>query len=406
VVLGGYLAMSQNVRIWPVRNTLLYRLDGWWARQFGPDAPAGAGEIAGCVTAAQGGPIPGASVLVSEDDGTLHQATTGPDGCYRLGALPPDRYVPWVSAPGYGNAVVEPWGLPLSVGAGETERAEAVLHPAIAAPFAPASAVRLGAPLTLTVDVPSAALAVRRQIWVESADGPNQTTFIYTPVTTTAALPTLLAVYPGTAEEWEGVSIPLAAAGYAVVAVGPEYTLDLEADIAELKRLVALVRGGGIPGADGGRLAIMGGSYSSLHVQRVLRDDTGFRGAVLLGPISDLFDMRRRFVAGTFMPPFGLDEALIALGWPSTAIERYATYSALYQVRADLPPILLMHSRSDDIVPAEQSERLVATLRARGVTAEAHFFDGMSHYLRTDQPSADLDTLYAITLDFLSRELR
>ena len=30
----------------------------------------------------------------------------------------------------------------------------------------------------------------------------------------------------------------------------------------------------------------------------------------------------------------------------------------------------------------------------------------MSHYLRTDQPSADLDTLYAITLDFLARELR
>jgi acetyl esterase/lipase len=406
VVLASYLATSQNVRIWPVRNTLLYRLDGWWQGQFGPDAPAGAGEIAGCVQAAQGGTLPGASVLVSEADGALHQATSGPDGCYRLGGLPTGRYVPWISAAGYADAVVEPWGLPLSLDAGEAERASAVLHPAAAAPFDPASALRLGAPLTMTVDVPGPALAVRRQIWIESAAGPNQPTFIYTPVTTTAALPTLLAVYPGTAEEWEGVSIPLAAAGYAVVAVGPEYSLDLEADIAELKRLVALIRGGGIPGADGGRLAIMGGSYSSLHVQRLLRDDTGFRGAVLLGPISDLFDLRRRFAAGTFMPPFGLDQALIALGWPSTSIERYATYSALYHVRADLPPILLMHSRADEIVPAEQSERLVGALRASGVATEAHFFDGMSHYLRTDQPSPDLDTLYATTLDFLGRELR
>jgi dipeptidyl aminopeptidase/acylaminoacyl peptidase len=345
-------------------------------------------------------------VLVSEADGSLHQATAGPDGCYRLGALPPGNYVPWISAAGYAATVVEPWGLPLSLDAGEAEQASAVLHPALPAPFEPASSLRVGAPLTMTVEVPSPALAVRRQIWTESADGPNQPTFIYTPVTTTAALPTLLAVYPGTAEEWQGVSIPLAAAGYAVVAVGPEYTLDLEADIAELKRLVALIRGGGIPGADGGRLAIMGGSYSSLHVQRLLRDDTGFRGAVLLGPISDLFDMRRRFAAGTFMPPFGLDQALIALGWPSTSIDRYATYSALYHVRADLPPILLMHSRADDIVPAEQSERLVAALRSRGVATEAHFFEGMSHYLRTDQPSADLDTLYAITLDFLARELK
>jgi dipeptidyl aminopeptidase/acylaminoacyl peptidase len=406
LILVGYLATSQNVRIWPVRNTLLYRLDGWWGRQFGPDAPAGAGVIAGCVTAEQGDPLPGASVLVSEADGTLHQATSGPDGCYRLGDLPPGRYVPWVGAAGYADAEVEPWGLPLSLDAGEAERASAVLHPAAAAPFEPASALRLGAPLTMTVDVPAAALAVRRQIWIESAAGPNQPTFIYTPVTTTAALPTLLAVYPGTAEEWEGVSIPLAAAGYAVVAVGPEYSLDLEADIAELKRLVALIRGGGIPGADGGRLAIMGGSYSSLHVQRLLRDDTGFRGAVLLGPISDLFDLRRRFAAGTFMPPFGLDQALIALGWPSTSVERYATYSALYHVRADLPPILLMHSRADEIVPAAQSERLVDALRASGVATEAHFFDGMSHYLRTDQPSPDLDTLYATTLDFLGRELR
>jgi dipeptidyl aminopeptidase/acylaminoacyl peptidase len=62
-----------------------------------------------------------------------------------------------------------------------------------------------------------------------------------------------------------------------------------------------------------------------------------------------------------------------------------------------------MHSRNDEVVPFEQSERLAADLSRLGVSYEAHFFAGMSHYLLADRPSADLDRLYAITVDFLRR---
>jgi dipeptidyl aminopeptidase/acylaminoacyl peptidase len=56
-------------------------------------------------------------------------------------------------------------------------------------------------------------------------------------------------------------------------------------------------------------------------------------------------------------------------------------------------------------VPAEQSEQLAAELDRLGVRYEAHFFDGMSHYLLADRPSDDLDRLYSITTDFLHRTL-
>ena len=85
----------------------------------------------------------------------------------------------------------------------------------------------------------------------DSGGHPNQLTFLYTPVGAGAApLPTLLAGYPGSADTWEGVSIPLAAAGYAVIAVGPAYALDLEDDIAELQRLVGAGRTGPRRGHD------------------------------------------------------------------------------------------------------------------------------------------------------------
>jgi dipeptidyl aminopeptidase/acylaminoacyl peptidase len=262
--------------------------------------------------------------------------------------------------------------------------------------------LQISAPVTLTWALPQPSVAVRRQLSYDSGGRPNQLTYLYTPVMAgPAPLPMLLAVYPGAADTWEGVSIPLAAAGYTVVAVGPAYALDLEDDIAELQRLVAFARAGALPGADGARMALLGGSYSSLHVQALLERDSGFRGVVLLGGISDIFDMRRRLEQGSFIPPFGLDQALIALGTPNISPERPWRYSSRFHLRRGLPPIMLMHSRNDKIVPFQQSEQLAADLERLGVPHEAHFFDGLSHYLLADQPSEELTTLYEITLTFL-----
>ncbi|NJP07989.1 MAG: prolyl oligopeptidase family serine peptidase [Chloroflexaceae bacterium] len=197
------------------------------------------------------------------------------------------------------------------------------------------------------------------------------------------------------------MSIALAGSGYAVIGVGPEYAFDLDPDINQFRQLVAFARAGQLPGVDGRRIVLLGGSYSSMHVQRLLRSDQGFRGAVLLGGISDLFELRKRFVAGSFFPPYGLDQALMAMGLPNTAPEHYWRYSSRFHLHPTMPPLLLLHSRDDEIVPFRQSELLAAQLEEWQIAHEAHFFAGMSHYLRPDEASSDLDRIYEITTSFL-----
>jgi acetyl esterase/lipase len=401
-----FLAISDNATIWPVRNTLLYHATRWWEARIGPSLPTGSGALHGCVRGTGDSPLPRATVLVAERDGLVHQATAGANGCYELTGLPAGRYVPLVSAPGYDDAALRPWGLPVQVGVGDSKQLDATLAPLSLPAVRPGAKLQIGAPITLTWALPRPGLAVRRQLSYDSGGRPNQLTYLYMPIDAgESPLPTLLAVYPGPADTWEGVSIPLAAAGYTVIAVGPAYALDLDDDIAELQRLVAFARAGALPGVDSRRMALLGGSYSSLHVQGLLERDEGFRGAVLLGGISDVFDMRRRFEQGSFIPPFGLDQALIALGTPDISPERYWRYSSRYHLRRGLPPMLLMHSRNDEIVPFQQSEQLDADLAGLGVPHEAHFFDGLSHYLLADQPSEELTTLYDMTLAFLRRTL-
>jgi pimeloyl-ACP methyl ester carboxylesterase len=401
-----FLTLSDNAAIWPVRNTLLYRATRWWEANISSSRPGGVGELVGCVRGVDAEPIANANVVVAERDGTLHQVQADARGCYQIGGLPAGRYVPIISAPGYDPAAIRPWGLPARVGADDRTQLDATLTPLSLPAVRPGRLLQISAPVTLTWALPQPGVAVRRQLSYDSGGHPNQLTFLYMPVSAgTAPLPTLLAVYPGSADTWEGVSIPLAAAGYAVIAVGPAYALDLEDDIAELQRLVAFARAGTLPGVDGARMTLLGGSYSSLHVQALLERDSGFRGVVLLGGISDVFDMRRRFEQGSFIPPFGLDQALIALGTPNISPERPWRYSSRFHLRRSTPPMLLMHSRNDEIVPFQQSEQLVSDLTRLGVPHEAHFFDGLSHYLLADRPSAELTELYDLTLAFLRRRL-
>jgi hypothetical protein len=411
-VIGGgiFFAVSPHPAIWPLRNVLIYRLENWWYAQVGPPEAAGVGGMRGCVYSNTGEAVPAATVLVAERNGTTHSATTGTAGCYEISGIPAGDYVPMVGAPYLSSMPVRRLGLPLHIDAGEQRELDVMLPPVALRPVEPGTNLRLSEPVTRSWELPQPNTALRREVRFESGGQSNQLTLFYTPTSTagqpisaTERLPTLLAIYPGPADTWEGVSIPLAAAGYAVVAVGPAYSLDLESDIDELQRLVSFVRAGKLLPADGRRIVVLGGSYSGLHAQRLLLRDTGFAGGVLLGPPTDLFDLRRRFEAGTFFPPYGLDEALVALGTPDTSPERYWRYSSRYHLRPDLPPLLLMHSRTDEIVPFQQSEILAAELDRLGVEYDAYFFDGLPHYLLADEYSAKLDELYTLTLEFLER---
>ena len=114
--------------------------------------------------------------------------------------------------------------------------------------------------------------------------------------------------------------------------------------------------------------------------------------------------MRRRLEEGTYIPPFGLDKALIAVGLPSRVPLNYFEYSGVYHVHSDFPPLVIFHSRNDEIVPYQQSELLSNNLTLVNVPHELYLFDGSSHYLMAEGGGA-LE-IYEQALAFLEQELQ
>ena len=401
-----YLATTNNNNVWPYRNTLQYYVVDWWSSLVGMREGA-PGTLAGTVRDAGGAPVAGARVLVAGADGTPYGAEADARGRYSIDA-PAGRYVPMAGAPGFANTAVRRWGIGrVGISGNQTTALDITLAPEPKRAVVPLADWKLGEPRALQIDQPMRAVAEERVITYTVGGKPNQTTLYYTPVGGDGPLPTLLTVYPGPADTWGHVSLTLAQAGYAVIATGPAYALDLEPDIDDLERLLDAVRAGDLPRADPERIGVLGGSYSSLHVFRLLeRGRTDVDAALVLGPPTDLFQLRREFEAGTFFPPFGLDQAMIALGFPDRVPERYWRYSPRYHARDYNVPIMLIHSKADEVVPFTQSQLLADELTRLGKPYELHILEGMGHYLLDPEPSPAITELFETTIGFFERTLR
>jgi dipeptidyl aminopeptidase/acylaminoacyl peptidase len=403
-----WLSYSANPAIWSVRNTLqYYALTGWWSLVGRPEI-GDPGTLAGRIVDSQAQPVQGAWVLLSRWDGTTYTTRSNAQGEYTLAGVPEGTYRPVAGAPGYESVQFGGWSGTVNITAGEETQADVTLPAAAPHHVPPGQALTLSEPVDLTCTQPFEASATRRQVHFQSEGRPNQPTFYYTPVTATLTshLPVVLIVYPGPADSWECASLIVVKGGYTVLATGPAYTFNLEADLDELEQVLMFARQGAFPGGDGSRMAILGGSYSSLHVQRLLQRGQEVDAALLLGPITDLFDMRRRLEDRTFIPPFGLDQAFLALGLPSREPLRYWKYSGAYQISPTFPPLAVLHSRSDDVVPYQQSELLAANLDLVGAPYELHFFDAGGHYLLAEKADADTTAIYETSMAFLAKYLQ
>ena len=396
-----WAAVTENPVVWPIRNTVEYHLTRAWWNMAGEPSGSPVGGVDGTVVTPAGTAISNAIVILSEWDGRVHTAVTDEQGKYRIAGVPLGFYRMAAIAPGY--EPVQSTGLlrGVTVRPGPPTTASFRLHPILKQPLTPLPQPELLDPQTLVCQSPIPGEA-RRETLQFVEPGFNELIFLYRPVEKTEqSLPVLLTVYPGPVDTWECVSIGLAQAGYAVVALGPAYGLDLTRDVDLLERLVDRVRQGGLPGIDPARVAALGGSYSAWLLELLMLRDPGLDAVVLLGPPTDMFDFRRRFEREGFVPPFGLDRAMVALGLPSREPLRYLKHSMVYQVRPGLPATILFHSYQDEIVPFQQSGLLAESLALHGVETELHLFDGASHYLLEDG-EASL-AIYRQTLDFLRR---
>jgi hypothetical protein len=405
ILLGSVLlwsAVSENVNVWPVRNTIDYHLAQSWWNLAGKPERSRTGSILARITDEKGKPIEQAVALVSEWDGKVYAQRTDSLGMCRISGVPAGFYRLAASAPGFEPAQSDGLVRGLTVRPNKTVSASLQLtrqQPRAISPL-PKPQLLDAQPLVCSSPVPGT--AVRETVKFINGDF-EELLFLYRPEQSDGQIfPLLLTVYPGPVDTWECVSIGLAQAGYAVLAVGPAYGMDLTRDVDQMERLLDLVKSGRLTGVDSSRMAALGGSYSALILEQLMLRDTGLEAVVLLGPPTDMFDFRRRFEREGFFPPFGLDRALIALGLPNRDPLRYLKNSMVYHVRSGLPAMLMFHSYQDEIVPYQQSSLLAQSLGSFGIETELHLFDGASHYLLEDG-SASMK-IYRQTLNFLRRK--
>jgi len=149
--------------------------------------------------------------------------------------------------------------------------------------------------------------------------------------------------------------------------------------------------------ADSGRLAIMGGSAGGYTVLRVLTEHPGrFKAAVCLYGVSDLFT----FAQDTHKFEAHYLDSL--LGPLPEASEVYRVRSPIFSAQKIVDPIVIFQGEEDKVVPKDQSERLVASLKNRGIPYEYYLYAGEGHGFRKSETT---ESLYRRIEQFLIKHL-
>ena len=374
------------------------------------------GALTGSV-AYRGAPVEGASVVVAERYGTPHAAYTDAQGHYRIDGIPPGQYVAAVVAPGYEETVPrDRLNIPrlVTIESGQVTEAppiDLLLHQTEPLPSPLAETVQLQSTGIYTAAAPYPPGSVAQaQSFAFQRDGVvNDALRLYLPAQAHDGdtYPMLFIIYPGNVDEWEPVSVALAAPGYAVIAIAPSpaWGLDIDAHALDARIAFTLARIGAL-GAhfSDAQAVVMGGSFSSPVLHRFLRDEADNVAAwITLGGISDAFAGAADFYQGKMEVPPRYDLAIPALGLPNLYPLPFLRYSPAYSA-AGLPPTMVIHTASDRITPIDQAYRLEAALRETGVPVEAYYYDDISHYLQIgDHMNDATKEMYHRVVDFIQQ---
>ncbi len=149
--------------------------------------------------------------------------------------------------------------------------------------------------------------------------------------------------------------------------------------------------------ADGSRIAIMGGSAGGYTVLQSLATHPGvFRAGVSLYGISNLFELS----AGTHKFEAYYNDTLIG-PLPESA-ERFRERSPLFSAERISDPVAIYHGAKDKVVPIDQAEAIVGSLKSRGVPHEFHVYDEEGHGWRREETVIHF---HESVLEFLTRQV-
>ncbi|GAB4332149.1 MAG: prolyl oligopeptidase family serine peptidase [Dehalococcoidia bacterium] len=241
--------------------------------------------------------------------------------------------------------------------------------------------------------VPASALSEPKAVSWTSFDGEEAHGIFFPPASeqfmSDGKPPLVVLVHGGPTSQVKAAWSPqvqfLATRGYAVLAVnyrgstgyGREYMLKLRRswgiyDVQDCKSGAEAMAERGL--VDRTKLVIMGGSAGGYTVLQSLVELPGtYRAGVNLFGVSNMFTLAsdtHKFEARY------LDSMLGPL---PEAAATYRERSPIFKADRIVDPVAVFQGAVDRVVPKEQSDSIVASLRARGVPHEYHVYEGEGH---------------------------
>lgn len=250
--------------------------------------------------------------------------------------------------------------------------------------------------------VPPSALSAPEPVTWTSFDGAEAHGIFYPPAserfTSEGRPPLIVLVHGGPTSQvkasWTPQTQFLATRGYAVLWVnyrgstgyGREYMLKLREswgiyDVQDCKYGAEAMAERGLVDSD--KLVIMGGSAGGYTVLQSLVELPGtYRAGVCLYGVANMFTLASD--THKFEERY-LDSMLGPL--PEAAAV-YRERSPIFKADRIVDPVAVFQGEIDRVVPKEQSDSIVASLRARGVPHEYHVYEGEGHGWRKTETIA------------------
>lgn len=427
-----YLPTGEQLETVLARDTLEhYALTGW-NNLLGKDPGTtgrSTGSIAGQVRDEQGAAVAGANVVVSDATGFAWTAVSDNNGRYSVNGVPGGHYLPMAARYGFldatatGSGPLSGWRMVASVRGGQTaSNIDFVMKARRPYTVVPGNTLKLAEFGEAARDNPVPSKVLRRAFTFQNA-GLDKAGIAYEPTQDRGAgpFPILLIVYPGPADAWEGVSIPLAAQGFVVIAYQPELFgphpergLNLRGDVSDMLELYNYAKSGLFgPRSDPSKVVVTGGSVSTAYTYLMLReietssptDKAALKGGIMYGGLADLYTYRYDWQRGALYIDPGiqaLEGMLIALGRPDLRPEIYLLFSPVYHLGpSSLPPLLLVHTSKDTIVPINQNTLLVNVMQRVGLAETNIIYTDIEHYLDTSKPDPSQRDMLEKTIQYL-----
>ena len=260
--------------------------------------------------------------------------------------------------------------------------------------------------------VPAAALSAPEPVSWTSFDGEQAHGLYFPPASETfegtGAPPLVVIVHGGPTSQvtagWGPQAQYFASRGYAVLlpnyrgstGYGREYMLKLREswgiyDVQDSKFGAAELAARGL--ADPTRLVIMGGSAGGFTVLQSLVEVPGFYKAGIC-----MFGVANMFTLAADTHKFEARYLDSMLGPLPEAAHVYRERSPIFHADKIKDPIAVFQGEIDRVVPREQSDSIVASLKQRAVPHEYHVYPGEGHGWRK---SETIDTFYKSVEAFL-----